>query len=96
MVHFARECELKSRGAADAFDDISNKFSVVSGFDADYAELSNQIEIINKKLEGMLNVGELQKKYTFYNGEVKKLRSERVRLSEESTFSQCTKRRKRK
>ena len=31
----------------------------------------------------MLNVGELQKKYTFYNGEVKKLRSERVRLSEE-------------
>ena len=80
---FARECELKSRGAADAFDDISNKFSVVSGFDADYAELSNQIEIINKKLEGMLNVGELQKKYTFYNGEVKKLRSERVRLSEE-------------
>lgn len=80
---FARECELKSKGAADAFDDISNKFSVVSGFDADYAELSNQIEIINKKLEGMLNVGELQKKYTFYNGEVKKLRSERVRLSEE-------------
>ncbi len=80
---FARECELKSRGAADAFDDISNKFSVVSGFDAEYAELSNQIDTINKKLEGMLNVGELQKKYTFYDGEVKKLRSERVRLVEE-------------
>ncbi len=80
---FARECELKSRGAADAFDDISNKFSVVSGFDADYADLSNQIETINKKLEGMLNVGELQKKYTFYDGEVKKLRAERVRLVEE-------------
>ncbi len=80
---FVRECELKSKGAADAFDDISSKFSVVSEFDADYAELSNQIETINKKLEGMLNVGELQKKYTFYNGEVKKLRSERIRLSEE-------------
>lgn len=80
---FVRECELKSKGAADAFQDISNKFSIVSEFDADYAELSNQIEIINKKLEGMINVGELQKKYTFYNGEVKKLRSERVRLSEE-------------
>ena len=80
---FARECELKSQGAADAFDDISNKFSVVSGFDADYADLSNQIETINKKLEGMLNVGELQKKYTFYDGEVKKLRAERVRLVEE-------------
>lgn len=80
---FVRECELKSKGAADAFDDISNKFSVVSEFDADYAELSNQIETIDKKLEGMLNVGELQKKYTFYNGEVKKLRLERNRLSEE-------------
>ena len=80
---FVRECELKSRGAADAFEEISNKFSVVSEFDADYAELSNQIEVINKKLEGMLNVGELQKKYTFYNGEARKLRSERVRLSEE-------------
>ena len=80
---FVRECELKSKGAVDAFDDISNKFSVVSEFDADYAELSNQIETIDKKLEGMLNVGELQKKYTFYNGEVKKLRLERNRLSEE-------------
>lgn len=80
---FVRECELKSKGTADAFDDISNKFSVVSEFDADYAELSNQIETINKKLEGMLNVGELQKKYTFYNGEVKKLRLERNKLSEE-------------
>ena len=80
---FVRECELKSKGAADAFDIISSKFSVVSEYDADYSELLNQIETINKKLEGMLNVGELQKKYTFYNGEVKKLRSERIRLSEE-------------
>lgn len=80
---FVRECELKSKGSSDAFEDISTKFSVVSGFDAEYAELLKQIEVINKKLEGMLNVGELQKKYTFYNGEVKKLRAERIRLSEE-------------
>lgn len=80
---FVRECELKSKGASDAFEDVSNKFSVVSGFDSEYADLSNQIEVINKKLEGMLNVGELQKKYTFYNGEIKKLRAERIRLSEE-------------
>lgn len=80
---FVRECELKSKGASDAFEDVSNKFSVVSGFDTEYADLSNQIEVINKKLEGMLNVGELQKKYTFYNGEVMKLRAERIRLSEE-------------
>lgn len=79
---FVRECELKSKGASDAFEDVSTKFSVVSEFDVDYADLTDQIETINKKLEGMLNVGELQKKYTFYSGQVRNLRAERVRLSE--------------
>lgn len=78
-----RECELKSNGAADAFEDIAGKFSVVSEFDSDYADLTDEIEAINKKLEGMLNVGELQKKYAFFNNEVRKLRGERERLLEE-------------
>lgn len=80
---FVRECELKSNGAADAFDDISGKFSVVSEFDSDYAELTGEIETINKKLAGMMNVGELQKKYAFYCNEIRKLRGERERLLEE-------------
>lgn len=79
---FVRECELKSKGASDAFDDIATKFSVVSEFDLDYAELTDEIEMINKRLEGMLNVGELQKKYTFYNNEVRKLKNERNSLIE--------------
>lgn len=80
---FVRECELKSNGAADAFEDVAGKFSVVSEFDSDYAELTDEIEKINKKLEGMLNVGELQKKYAFFCNEVRKLRGERDRLLEE-------------
>lgn len=80
---FVRECELKSNGAADAFEDVAGKFSVVSEFDSDYAELTGEIETINKKLEGMLNVGELQKKYAFFCNEVRKLRGERDRLLEE-------------
>lgn len=80
---FVRECELKINGAADAFEDVAGKFSVVSEFDSDYAELTGEIEAINKKLEGMLNVGELQKKYAFFNNEVRKLRGERDRLLEE-------------
>lgn len=80
---FVRECELKSKGSSDAFDDVSTKFSAVSEFDSDYEEMTDEIETINKKLEGMLNVGELQKKYTFYNNEVKNLKSERNRLLEE-------------
>lgn len=80
---FVRECELKSKGASDVFEEIAMKFSDVSKFDSDYVELTDKIETINKNLEGMLNVGELQKKYTFYNTEVRKLRSERNRLLEE-------------
>lgn len=83
ISQFVRECELKSKGSSDAFDDVATKFSAVSEFDSDYAEMTDEIETINKKLEGMLNVGELQKKYTFYNNGVKNLRSERNCLLEE-------------
>lgn len=83
ISQFVRECELKCNGAADAFEDVAGKFSVVSEFDSDYDELTGEIETINKKLEGMLNVGELQKSYAFFNNEVRKLRGERDRLLEE-------------
>lgn len=80
---FVRECELKSKGSSDAFDDITVKYSSLREFETDYADIVQDIESIEKKLEGMLNVGELQKKYTFYDGEVRKLRRERNSLSEE-------------
>lgn len=80
---FVRECELKIKGSADAFDDVATKFSVISEFDANYAELTNEIEAIDKKLEGMLNVSELQRKYSFYCGEARNLKNERERLNVE-------------
>ncbi len=80
---FVRECELKSNGSSDAFSDISIKYSSLREFETDYAENIKEIEVIDKKLEGMLNVGELQKKYTFYDNEVRKLRRERTTLCEE-------------
>lgn len=79
----ARECELKSKMAGGLFDDISNKYSIVRDFENNYTLVQSQIESINKKLEGMLNVGDLQKKWTYYDGESKKLRKERSTLSEE-------------
>lgn len=79
---FVRECELKSNGSSDAFSDISIKYSSLREFETDYAEIIKEIEAIDKKLEGMLNVGELQKKYTFYDSEVRKLRRERTTLCE--------------
>ena len=65
------------------FEDISTKFGVISEFEFDYMEVTKQIEQINHKLDGMLNVGELQKKYTFYEGQKKNLYREINTLNEE-------------
>lgn len=80
---FVRESELKSNGSSDTFSDISIKYSSLREFETDYVEIVTELEAINRKLEGMLNVGELQKKYTFYSSEVRKLRIERNSLNEE-------------
>lgn len=80
---FIRECELKSKAADGTFDELSEKYSIVRNFENDYDEVLHQIESINKKLEGMANVGELQKRYTYYNTELKKMDIEHDRLIEE-------------
>ena len=80
---FVRECELKSKAATDTFDAISMRYGDLRSFDADYAEIVSEMDMIDKRLEGMLNVGELQKKYIFYNGEAKKLTREKEELIEE-------------
>lgn len=80
---FIRECELKSKAADGTFDELSEKYSIVRNFENDYYEVLHQIESINKKLEGMANVGELQKRYTYYNTELKKMDIEHDSLIEE-------------
>lgn len=80
---FIRDCELKCKNSSDVFEDISTKFGVISEFEFDYMEVTKQIEQINHKLDGMLNVGELQKKYTFYEGQKKNLYREINTLNEE-------------
>lgn len=80
---FVRDCELKSKSATDTFDVMSMQYGDLRSFDTDYAEITSEIDTIDKRLEGMLNVGELQKKYTFYNEEAKKLTREKENLIEE-------------
>lgn len=80
---FVRECELKSKNSTDTFDVMSMQYGDLRSFDTDYAEITSDIDTIDKQLEGMLNVGELQKKYTFYNGEARKLTREKENLIEE-------------
>lgn len=80
---FVRECELKNNASLNTFNTIMTNYSEVRSFDADFLDVCNEIETIGKRLEGMLNVGELQKKYTFYDGEAKKLDREKEKLIEE-------------
>lgn len=80
---FVRECELKSKTSSDTFDIMSTQYGELRSFDTDYADITSEIDTIDKRLEGMLNVGELQKKYTFYNGEAKRLTREKEGLIEE-------------
>ena len=80
---FVRDCELKSKSSTDTFDVMSMQYGDLRSFDTDYAEITSKIDTIDKRLEGMLNVGELQKKYTFYNEEAKKLTREKENLIEE-------------
>lgn len=77
---FVRECELKSKSFSDAFEDISGKYAIVREFENDYLEINAEIERIEKKLEGMQNVGELQKQYRLFNTEANNLQTEKEGL----------------
>jgi len=79
---FVRDCELKTKGAKDLFDDISTKYSSIREFENNYDEIEAQISIINSKLEGMMNVGELQKKYSEYSKAFRELEKEEKELIE--------------
>ena len=82
ISQFVRECEMKSRNSETAFSDLVDRYSSLRSFDVDYNEYISNIETINKKLEGMQNVSELQKQYTFYSTELQKLSREERSLSE--------------
>lgn len=80
---FVRECELKNKSAADTFDIITTQYGEIRSYEGNYAETTSKIDSINKRLEGMANVGELQRKYALYNGEARKLNAEKEKIIEE-------------
>ena len=58
------------------FDDISDKNKFIREFDEKYAEIEENIKLVEKNLEGMEKVGELQAKLSRYEKELRDLRSE--------------------
>jgi len=78
---FVRECELKSKGSDCLFDDITDKYSMIRDFETSYAEVENEIKLIEDKLQGMEKIGELQKDLMKYEKAVRQLRDERDTLN---------------
>lgn len=78
---FVRECELKCRSSDSMFDDVSDKYSMIRDFENTYAEVENEIKLIEEKLQGMEKVGELQKDLMKYEKALRQLREERDNLN---------------
>ena len=78
---FARECELKTNSVDLFYEDFSDKYSIIRDFDNNYAEMQNEISIIEEKLKNMPNIGELQKDLMRYEKMLRELKSERDDLN---------------
>ncbi|KNY27728.1 AAA family ATPase [Pseudobacteroides cellulosolvens] len=78
---FVRECELKCKSSDSMFDDVSDKYSMIRDFENTYAEVENEIKLIEEKLQGMEKVGELQKDLMKYEKALRQLREERDNLN---------------
>lgn len=61
IAQFTRECELKCKSTDGMFEQISSVYSALRELENDHDQAIQDIEIIDHKLEGMLDVGELQK-----------------------------------
>ena len=78
---FVRECELKSKSGEGLFEDVSNDYGIVREFDNSYAEVEEDLKLIESKLQGMERVGELQKELQRYEGALRRLQIERDDLN---------------
>lgn len=94
IAQFVRDCELNTKGIGNFFDDISEKFAFIRDFDITYAEIQNNIHLIETKLEGMEKVGELQKQLNNYENVLRRLKSERDDLNQKKGAYETSKERR--
>jgi len=90
---FIRDCELKSRDSETLFSEIGEKYSMIREFDDNSTETVNEIKLIEEKLQGMENVGELQKDLMKYEKALREIRSERDKLNQKKGHLETSKNR---
>ena len=77
---FTRDCQLKYNTGEGLFEDIKNRYSVIREFEDKYNSIVEEIEIIENKIKGMKNVGELQRQVMYYRNEDNRLDRENTNL----------------
>ncbi|OBR95145.1 chromosome partition protein Smc [Clostridium ragsdalei P11] len=80
ITQFTRECELKCRGSLDVYKDISDKYKSIRECENTQEKTKEKLETINKSLAEMKDVGELQRKASYYRDEKTKADKEKNRL----------------
>ncbi len=80
---FVRDCELKSKSGSLLFKEVSEQYKVIRDFETDYADVENNIELVEQRLVNMENVGELQKDWINYESRLRRLKTERDDLNKQ-------------
>jgi len=80
---FVNDCKMKNNMAEDMFEELKGIFSELREFENSYISVQDEIEKIENKLEGMLNVGDLQKKRRQFQERKRELTNDRESLIEE-------------
>lgn len=82
ISNFVRDCELKSASGEDLFRDMSEKYSIIREAENSYTEVLLDINQIETKLEGLENVGALQRDLKKYERALDELVKEQAALYE--------------
>lgn len=81
IKQFVSDCEQKSKVGEGLFDEISNIYKIIKEIDADYNDVEEEIKNIEIKLQGMKDVGLLQKDLQNHEVMLQRLKDERDELN---------------
>ncbi len=91
---FINECAVRTKVSMPLYDEIAEKYATVRDFEDDYAEIIDDIKLIEEKLKNMKNVGKLQEDRTRYEKILSDLKSQSDSLHERKGVLEVAKQRK--
>lgn len=83
ISQLVRECELKCNAGMSLYDDTCQKYSIIRDFENSYGEIMQDISSIEDRLEGMDNIGILQRDLKKYERALADLSTERDSLNQQ-------------